>query len=66
MIWVNKRSKIKRTGSQLCGHLVSLPRLWLGHITEDKREIKDFPKLPSVTSFIHDTLSLIKKKQIIG
>jgi len=26
------------------------------HITADKREIKDFPKLPSATSFIHKTL----------
>ena len=27
-----------------------------GHITVDKREIKDFPKLLSATSFIHKTL----------
>jgi hypothetical protein len=27
-----------------------------GHITVDKREIKDFPKLPSATSFIRKTL----------
>jgi hypothetical protein len=28
-----------------------------GHrITADKREIKDFPKLPSATSFIRNTL----------
>jgi len=27
-----------------------------GHITADKREIKDFPKLPSATSFIRRTL----------
>jgi len=26
------------------------------HITADKREIKDFPKLPSATSFIRQTL----------
>ena len=26
------------------------------HITADKREIKDFPKLPSRTSFIRETL----------
>jgi len=30
-----------------------------GHITADKREIKDFPKLPSATSFIRRTLSEI-------
>ena len=29
-----------------------LASLTLGHITADKREIKDFPKLPSATSFI--------------
>jgi len=27
-----------------------------GHITADKREIKDFPKLPSATYFIRKTL----------
>jgi hypothetical protein len=27
-----------------------------GHITADKRKIKDFPKLPSVISFIRETL----------
>jgi len=26
-------------------------------LTADKREIKDFPKLPAATSFIRDTLS---------
>jgi len=28
----------------------------LGHITADKREIKDFPKLLSATSYIRKTL----------
>gem|GEM_PF-6031448 len=28
-----------------------------GHITADKREIKDFPKLPLATSFIRKTLA---------
>jgi len=28
-------------------------------ITVDKREIKDFPKLPSATSFIRETLDAI-------
>ena len=28
------------------------------HITADKREIQDFPKLPLATSFIRKTLSL--------
>jgi len=38
---------------------------WLGlgfaetPITADKREIKDFPKLPSATSFIRETLGEI-------
>jgi len=31
------------------------------HITADKREIKDFPKLPSATSFIRGTLYAIVK-----
>jgi hypothetical protein len=31
-----------------------------GHITEDKREIKDFPKLPSATSFIRKTLGAMQ------
>ena len=42
----------------------SLPRLRLGHITADKREIKDFPKLPSATSFIRRTLDEIQGKVI--
>ncbi|RLG30270.1 hypothetical protein DRN97_10780 [Methanosarcinales archaeon] len=28
----------------------------LGHLTADKREIKDFPKLPAATSFIRRKL----------
>ena len=36
-----------------------LASLTLGHITADKREIKDFPKLPSATSFIRKTLGEI-------
>jgi len=39
--------------------LRSLHRLRLGHITADKREIKDFPKLHSATSFIRKTLGVI-------
>ena len=43
-------------GAELCGKL-RLPCLAsLGHLTADKREIKDFPKLPSATSFIRETL----------
>jgi len=30
------------------------------HITTDKREIKDFPKLPSATSFIRKSLAEIR------
>ena len=33
-----------------------LASLTLGHLTADKRKIKNFPKLPSATSFIHKTL----------
>ncbi len=36
----------------------SLPRLRLGHITADKREIKDSPKLPSATSQARVSLCL--------
>ena len=37
--------------------LRALPRLRLGHLTADKREIKDFPKSRQVgTSFIRKTL----------
>jgi len=32
-------------------------------ITADKREIKDFPKLPSATSFICKTLAAIAFKK---
>jgi len=32
------------------------------HITADKREIKDFPKLPSATSFIRETLGAISRQ----
>ena len=32
-------------------------------LTADKREIKDFPKLPSATSFIRKTLGDIVKKR---
>lgn len=49
----------KMMGSQL------FATSWLGPgfaetpITMDKREIKDSPKLPSSTSFIHETLGAI-------
>jgi hypothetical protein len=33
-----------------------------GHITADKREIKDFPKLPSATPFICKPLYAIANK----
>jgi len=32
----------------------------LGHLTADKREIKDCPKLPSATSFIRKPLGKIR------
>jgi hypothetical protein len=34
------------------------------HLTADKREIKDFPKLPSATSFIRKTLGEMLLKGI--
>lgn len=45
--------------------MVSLHRLRslrLLRITADKMEIKDFPKLPSATSFIRDTLYATRLK----
>jgi len=33
-------------------------------LTADKREIKDFPKLPSATSFIRTTLGEISAEKI--
>jgi hypothetical protein len=33
-----------------------------GHITTDKREIKDFPKLPSATFLIRKMLYAVPKK----
>jgi hypothetical protein len=37
-------------------HFVPCLRLYSGHLTAGKREIKDFPKLPSATSFIRKSL----------
>jgi hypothetical protein len=44
------------------------PRMNNGHLTADKREIKDFTKLPSATSFICKPLaeSRIFSKQAGG
>ena len=42
---------------------VTLQPCPLGHITADKREIKDFPKLPSATSFIRKTLYAIMEEE---
>jgi len=41
---------------EFCGNFVALPSPRSGLLTADKREIKDFPKLPSATSFIRKTL----------
>jgi hypothetical protein len=37
---------------ELCGNFVALPSLRSGLLTADKRGIRDFPKLPSATSYI--------------
>jgi len=37
-----------------------------GHITADKSKIKDFPKLPSTTSFIRKMLSEIARSPYGG
>ena len=39
-----------------------LASLMLGYITADKKKIKNFPKLPSPTSFIRRTLYAISLK----
>jgi len=50
-----EKSKIYGDGRHSAA--TSLPCLAsLGHLTADKREIKDFPKLPSATSSIRKTL----------
>jgi len=36
------------------------------HITADKRGIRDFPKLPSATSFIRKTLSEMPNSPRLG
>ncbi len=46
--------------TELCGNFVALPSLRSGLLTADKREIKDFPKLPSATSFIRQPLSAMR------
>ena len=59
----NKKDKEKMIASlrRLFG-LLRNPRPYRERITADKREIRDFPKLPSATSFILDTLSEIAFK----
>jgi len=44
--------------------LVSLEKGITFRLTADKREIKDFPKLPSATSFIRKTLYAIAKPKV--
>jgi hypothetical protein len=51
--------KIFHGGLGYSAALRALPSLRSGHLTADKREIKDFRKLPSATSFIRKTLSEI-------
>ena len=46
----NERKEGMRENSTVV--IAPLPRLWLGHITVDKRKIGDFQKLPKATSFI--------------
>ena len=55
-----KHSKVMKMMPPPGSAATSLPCLApLGHLTADKREIKDFPKLPSATSFIREALSAI-------
>ncbi len=41
------------------GKIIFIAKL---HLTADKREIKDFPKLPSATSFIHQNIIAYPRK----
>ena len=56
MNYIKEFNKSRRAERFVASLLASLT---LGHITADKREIKDFPKLPSATSFIRKTLGEI-------
>jgi len=51
---------------ELCGNFGALPSLRSGLLTADKREITDFPKLPSATSFIRKTLGVMSFPKILG
>jgi hypothetical protein len=45
-----------------CSETFSLRSNPSGRITADKREIKDFPKFPSTTSFIRQPLYAVANK----
>jgi len=47
------------TGIPPNSSLLSVASILQGRLTAGKREIKDFPKLPSATSFIRKTLYAI-------
>jgi len=50
-------------------HLLTLVRGYCPRLTADKKEIKDFPKSPSATSFIRKTLGKtvsLKYGKILG
>jgi len=59
IVWSTLENAISMGGQRatLRKPSVSLPRplRGLGHITADKRRIFDSPKLPSATSFIHQS-----------
>jgi len=76
---MNKKLKIIFGGVRNSASLRSLPRLRLGHITADKREIRDFPKLCLRHNFAYplvrrnanaifrkgvDSMSTVKEKEL--
>jgi len=54
-------TKNKNFGGRVRNSAVASQPCPSGHITADKREIEDFPKLSSATSFIRGTLGDILK-----
>ena len=57
----HKKDKEMTTFLRRLFGMLRIPRPYRERITADKREINDFPKLPSATSFIHETLGEMQK-----
>ena len=61
-----KNNKIRINSGRVRNSAVASQPCPSGHISDDKREVKDFPKLPSETSFIRKTLYEIGGKEFRG